>query len=69
MTNPERAELDILRAEKSRWEVLREEDRAERARILQEVNELRSQVSPPNPTSLISRMRKWSKIILEIFYK
>jgi hypothetical protein len=47
MTNPERAELDILRAEKSRWETLREEDRAERARILQEVNELRSQVNPP----------------------
>jgi predicted nucleic acid-binding Zn-ribbon protein len=47
MTNPERAELDILRAEKSRWETLREEDRAERARILQEVNDLRSQVSPP----------------------
>ena len=46
MTNPERAELDILRAEKSRWEVLREEDRAERARIMQEVNELRSQVFP-----------------------
>ena len=45
MTNPERAELDILRAEKSRWEVLREEDRAERARMIQEVNELRSQVS------------------------
>jgi hypothetical protein len=45
MTNPERAELDILRAEKSRWETLREEDRAERARILQEVNDLRSQVS------------------------
>ncbi len=44
MTNPERAELDILRAEKSRWEVLREEDRAERARIMQEVNDLRSQV-------------------------
>jgi hypothetical protein len=44
MTNPERAELDILRAEKSRWEALREEDRAERARIMQEVNDLRSQV-------------------------
>ena len=47
MTNPERAELDILRAEKSRWEALREEDRAERARIMQEVNDLRSQVLPP----------------------
>ena len=46
MTNPERAELDILRAEKSRWEALREEDRAERARMMQEVNELRSQVFP-----------------------
>ena len=44
MTNPERAELDILRAEKSRWEALREEDRAERARMMQEVNDLRSQV-------------------------
>ena len=46
MTNPERAELHILRAEKSRWEALREEDRAERARIMQEINELRSQVCP-----------------------
>ena len=53
MTNPERAELDILRAEKSRWEALREEDRAERARIMQEVNDLRSQVSPRHPTSNI----------------
>jgi len=44
MSNPERAELDILRAEKSRWETLREEDRAERARLMQEVNDLRSQV-------------------------
>lgn len=51
MTNPERAELDILRAEKSRWEILREEDRAERARMLQEVNELRSQVTPHPPIS------------------
>lgn len=50
MTNPERAELDILRAEKSRWETLREEDRAERARILQEVNELRSQVTTHHPS-------------------
>lgn len=44
MTNPERAELDILRAEKSRWEVLRDEDRTERARLMQELNELRSKV-------------------------
>ena len=43
MTNPERAELDILRAEKSKWEALREEDRAEKARLLQELNDLRSQ--------------------------
>lgn len=43
MTNPERAELDILRAEKSKWEVLREEDRAEKGRLLQELNDLRSQ--------------------------
>jgi hypothetical protein len=56
MTNPERAELDILRAEKSRWEALRDEDRAERARMMQEVNELRSQVFPA-PTS--------SELILE----
>ena len=51
MTNPERAELDILRAEKSRWETVREEDRAERARILQEVNDLRSQVFPSHVQS------------------
>jgi hypothetical protein len=44
MTNPERAELDILRAEKTRWEALRDEDRAERAKLMQELNELRSQV-------------------------
>jgi len=43
MTNPERAELDILRAEKSKWEALREEDRTEKARLLQELNDLRSQ--------------------------
>ena len=43
MTNPERAELDILRAEKSKWEALREEDRGEKARLLQELNDLRSQ--------------------------
>ena len=59
MTNPERAELDILRAEKSRWEVLREEDRAERARIMQEVNELRSQVFPTYPSELTSRTQRW----------
>jgi len=45
MTNPERAELDILRAEKVRWEGLREDDRSERARLMQEINDLRSQVS------------------------
>jgi hypothetical protein len=43
MTNPERAELDILRAEKSKWEALREEDRSEKARLMQELNDLRSQ--------------------------
>lgn len=48
MSNPERAELDILRAEKSRWETLREEDRAERAKLMQEINELRSQVVSPH---------------------
>jgi hypothetical protein len=70
MTNPERAELDILRAEKSRWEALREEDRADRAKIMQEVNELRSQViSTTHYCILIHRTPKWSKIILEIFYK
>jgi len=70
MTNPERAELDILRAEKSRWEALREEDRADRAKIMQEVNELRSQVfSTIHYFILINRTQKWLKIILEIFYK
>ena len=70
MTNPERAELDILRAEKSRWEALREEDRADRAKIMQEVNELRSQVfSTIHNFILINRTPKWSKITLEIFYK
>ena len=70
MTNPERAELDILRAEKSRWEVLREEDRAERARMMQEVNDLRSQVSSfPVFSGLTIRTPKWLKIIQEIFYK
>jgi len=46
MSAAERAELDLLRSEKLRWEASREEDRAERARIMQEVNELRSQVPP-----------------------
>ena len=70
MTNPERAELDILRAEKSRWEALREEDRAEKARILQEVNELRSQVLTHNHSkSLTYRTPRWSKTIPAISYK
>jgi hypothetical protein len=70
MTNPERAELDILRAEKSRWEALREEDRAERARMMQEVNDLRSQVYPTLATYLtINRMLKWSRTTLVIYYK
>lgn len=51
MTNPERAELDILRAEKSKWEALREEDRAEKTRLLQELNDLRSQVPKPQSIS------------------
>jgi hypothetical protein len=70
MTNPERAELDILRAEKSRWEALREEDRAERARMMQEVNDLRSQVHPTLATYLtINRTLKWSRTTLVIYYK
>jgi hypothetical protein len=68
MTNPERAELDILRAEKSRWESLREEDRAERARLTQELNELRSQVLLFE-IQLTCRMRKWWKTILGIYCK
>jgi hypothetical protein len=54
MTNPERAELDILRAEKSKWEALREEDRSEKARLMQELNDLRSQVThkPINSSQL-----------------
>jgi hypothetical protein len=67
MTNPERAELDILRAEKSRWEQLREEDRAERAKLMQEINELRSQVSLL--WILLIRMRRWLKITRGIYYR
>jgi len=69
MTNPERAELDILRAEKSRWEALREEDRAERARLFQELNELRSQVCFQMQRDLTPRTPRWLKIIHEISYK
>jgi hypothetical protein len=49
MTNPERAELDILRAEKSRWESLREEDRTERAKLQKQIMELQSQVPTQTP--------------------
>jgi len=70
MTNPERAELDILRAEKARWESLREEDRAERAKLMQELNELRSQVVCSSiPTLTLIRMLRWLKTTREIFFK
>jgi hypothetical protein len=70
MTNPERAELDILRAEKARWESLREEDRAERAKLMQELNELRSQVVCSSiPILTLIRMLRWLKTTREIFFK